>query len=68
MIFDNSPEFHILKVSYVAGYGDNSSDIPANIRQGLLYHIANIYENREAAVTIPYLAKQLYANYMEIRI
>lgn len=37
-------------VTFVAGYGPASSDVPAAIRQAILMLAAHWYENREAAV------------------
>lgn len=53
---------HKLEVEYIAGYGDNPPDVPEPLRQGLLAHIANIYERREMAV-IPQTAVSLYNPY-----
>ena len=36
-------------VTYAAGYGDASTDIPEGIRQGIRLMAAHLYENREAA-------------------
>lgn len=36
-----------IKVTYVAGYGDNPSDVPRNIRQGILIRVADLYEQRQ---------------------
>jgi uncharacterized phiE125 gp8 family phage protein len=35
-------------VTYVAGYGDASTDIPEGIRQAVRMMVAHFYENREA--------------------
>ena len=37
-------------VTYVAGYGDTGSDVPAGIRQAMLLLIGAWYENREQTV------------------
>lgn len=37
-----------IKITYVSGFGDASSDIPESIRQAMLMLIAHLYENREA--------------------
>lgn len=34
------------EVQYVAGYGSQASDVPLALRQGILSHIAHLYENR----------------------
>jgi len=44
---DSRPD--AIKITYVAGFGDASTDIPENIRQAMLMLIAHLYENREAA-------------------
>jgi len=55
-------------VTYVAGYGDASADVPSLIRQGMLQHIALMYENREASPAVPELARALYQPYREMRL
>lgn len=37
----------VVTVKFTCGYGDNSGDVPAAIRQWMLLNIANLYENRE---------------------
>jgi hypothetical protein len=38
-------------VTFIAGYGNAGSDVPANIRQGLLLLIGHFYEHREEVIT-----------------
>ena len=54
------------EVHYVAGYGTAASSVPAPIRQGLLQHIAALYENR-GDETPPALSLALYAPYRVLR-
>jgi len=35
-----------IRIRFVAGFGDDPSDIPAGLRLGMLQHIAAMYENR----------------------
>lgn len=37
-----------VKIRYVAGYGDNPSDIPAPITQSIKMHVGNMYDCRDA--------------------
>ena len=37
-----------IKITYVAGFGDAASDVPASIRHAALMLLAHWYENREA--------------------
>lgn len=39
-----------VKVTFVAGYGDAASDVPAKARQAMLLLIGHLYENREQVV------------------
>lgn len=43
---DKDDRFQSIIVRFVAGFGDTSSDIPADIRIALLNQIASLYENR----------------------
>lgn len=38
-------------VTFVAGYGDDSTDVPQKFRSAMLLLIGHLYENREAVVT-----------------
>lgn len=52
-----------LAFTYVAGYGANATDVPANLRIGLLMLAATVFENREAAGdqnTVGSLLKKTY--------
>lgn len=41
----------VVAVDYVAGYGDEADDIPADIRVAILLLIGHLYENREDVIT-----------------
>lgn len=51
------------KITYKAGYGDETTDVPAQIRQGLLMWIASLYENREMDSKPPPDARRLLQLY-----
>lgn len=53
------------EILYVAGYG-TSADVPQPIRQGILIHVASLYEQRgmcDDAMGLPAGTKQLYGPY-----
>lgn len=50
-----------IKVTYVAGYGDDSDFIPSPIKQAMLLLIGHFYENREIVVTGATVAQIPYA-------
>lgn len=64
----NAPTGDTLTITYAAGYGDNASDVPSLIRQGMLHHIAQMFENRESNGAIPELSRTLYFPFREVRI
>lgn len=37
-------------VTYTAGYGDEAEDVPVDIRQGMLFLLGHLYENRQDVV------------------
>ncbi len=57
---------HRIQISYVTGYGEHHSDVPDSIRQGLLSHIADIYEGRSGANIIPGRSQELYNPYKQV--
>lgn len=42
--------FNTVTVRFVAGYGDDAADVPQLIKNGMLFLIAHLYENREAVM------------------
>ncbi len=56
------------EITYDAGYGATASLIPGLIRQGLLQHVAAMYERREVSAPIPAMALQAYHPYKEINL
>lgn len=52
-----------VKVRYVAGYGDDDTDIPAPIVQAIKMHVANLYDCREACGSLPDMCKSMVAGY-----
>ena len=51
-------EINSLTVTYVAGYGDASSDAPASIRQAVRLVLSDMYHNRSDFVKEKYSASQ----------
>jgi hypothetical protein len=55
-----------VEITYVAGYGDDATDVPQPIRTALMIHIASMYEQRgqtQDAMELPPGARQLYNQY-----
>ena len=58
--------FHI-EILYSTGYGAAAANVPAPIRQGMLSHIAAMYDNRgEYNVAIPDQSYSLYLPFREV--
>ena len=58
MFPDILAEINSLTVTYVAGYGDASSDVPASIRQAVRLVLSDMYHNRSDFVKEKYSASQ----------
>ncbi|HEX9768435.1 MAG TPA: hypothetical protein VGA50_04590 [Kiloniellales bacterium] len=43
-------QFNAVKITFVAGYGDAASDVPAPLRSALLLDVGHLFRNREATV------------------
>lgn len=54
-----------VKIEYAAGYG-NAADVPSPIRQGILIHVACLYDNRDSGGDIPHQSLALYGSYKEM--
>lgn len=62
LIFDSGPIGDFITIEYVAGYG-NAAAIPESIKQGMLSHVAAMFENRVEPGAMPQGAVALYAPY-----
>lgn len=56
------------EITYDAGYGSAPALIPGLIRQGILQHVAAMYEHRDLSVVMPAMALQAYHPYKEINL
>ena len=66
LVFDAAPMGQVIQVQYIAGYGD-AADVPAPVKQGILQHIAAMYENR-GQNDLPAAVRSIYAPYRTVRI
>lgn len=67
MVLDGILSAHRIDIVYVAGYGV-ASDVPAPLRQGILAHLAEMFDRRSAAAGFPASVQALYAPYRELSI
>jgi len=58
---------HRIEITYLTGYG-NASTVPRPIKQGMLAHIAHMYDHRKGDydAMIPDLSARLYMPYREL--
>lgn len=67
LVFDAAQLAHIVEIQYTAGYGD-PSDVPEDLKYGILKHAANLYDNYDEEVKeLPSHVKTLYAPYRVVR-
>ncbi len=53
-----------VQIVYVAGFGDTAAAVPADIRRGILAHVAHLYIHREAdADSVPSGLDRIYGRY-----
>lgn len=55
-------------IEYVAGYSDDSLNIPQAIKQGILNHIGHIYDGKGEVAELPLNTKILYSAYKKMRL
>ncbi len=65
LLIDAALMGNIVEIVYVAGFGD-APDVPEDIRQGILLHIARMFENRSDEAEIPASARRFYDNYRRV--
>jgi uncharacterized phiE125 gp8 family phage protein len=66
--FNALPSANTLIVTYVAGYGDTPETVPNLIRQGILNHVAALYETRESGATMTDVVRAFYPPFREVRL
>ena len=66
VVFDGVVTGARVEIVYVAGYGNAAGDVPMAIRQGLLAHIATLYDGREQGAGMPAAAVVFYEPYREV--
>jgi len=59
-----------IQITYAAGYGDDATTIPKPIKQGMLAHIAALYDSRGEAgeMDLPQQTVALYTPFREVRL
>ena len=58
---------HRIEVVYVAGFGDAATDVPMNIRQGMLIHLLHLYAQRDT-IAAPEAALAIYGAVRDVRL
>lgn len=62
LIFAKTPIGMIIQIKYKSGYGD-SDDVPLQLKEGMLAHIASMYENRDGNADLPRRTVDFYTPY-----
>jgi uncharacterized phiE125 gp8 family phage protein len=68
LMFDGMPYYWRVEIDYRAGYGVSGSSIPAAIRQGMLNHLAMLYDGRGVDAGMPESTATLYHPYRVLAI
>jgi uncharacterized phiE125 gp8 family phage protein len=58
---------HRIEIEYQTGYGNAAIDVPADLVQAMLLHIAHLYEQRDSIMP-PTFSMLIYAQQREIRL
>lgn len=64
--FETAILSHEVEILYTTGYGEDN-EIPASIRQGMLIHMAALYEDRIGSGDLPAATVSLYKPHREMR-
>lgn len=67
LIFDAVPMGQIVQIQYVAGYG-SVADVPQTVKQGMLNHIINMYNNPDKEKSLPGSSTELYDQFRVIKL
>lgn len=66
LVFEAAASGHRIEIVYAAGYGA-ASDVPSDIAQGILLHVAHLYEHRDS-VHAPQMVQSIYARRRQVRV
>ncbi len=66
LVFEQILSAHQVEIVYQTGYGDDATDVPPGIVQGMMAHIAELYDGRSRALPVPPSAIALYQPYQEM--
>jgi uncharacterized phiE125 gp8 family phage protein len=58
---------HEIRITYACGYGD-AEDVPSPVRQGMLMHLAALYEDRLGGINLPTSTIAFYRPYRNVRL
>lgn len=64
LLFDTPIIGHVVEITYVTGFGDNASDVPELLVQGMLAHMSRMYDQR-GMVELPEASLSLYAPFRQ---
>lgn len=67
LYFDAVPMGKIVQIHYVTGYG-MPEEVPENIRQGLLVHVAMAYQGHNSDGGLPLMVADLYEPYKKVSV
>lgn len=67
LVFNEAPCGHRIEIIYVAGYGDAPGDVPTDMAQAMLLHVAHLYEHRDS-LNPPLAANLIYRAHREVRL
>lgn len=67
LVMESRQWAHRVEVIYQAGYGDAASDVPMDIRQGMLVHLLALYEQRDV-IAPPVASMQAYGPYVNFQL
>ena len=63
LVFDAPVLGHIVDVTYVSGFGAAASNVPEIIRQGIIFHAVQMFDNRSDDSDVPQSSASLYSAY-----
>lgn len=68
LIFDATPMGHLIEIIYVTGYGDTAAAVPPAIREGMLAHLAAIYDGKVSKNVLPGNVTGFYGGFRVLRV
>lgn len=59
--------FYRIDITYITGYGNSANDVPEELKQAMLIHIARMYDDKNGYSILPKTSLDIYKKFRSVR-